>query len=326
MARPRVFLSSTFYDLRYIRNDLERFINEMGYESILNERGNIPYGRDKRLEEYCYKEVELCDILISIIGGRYGSSSSEGTHSISQKEFKKALELSKQVYIFIEKSVYNEYQTYLENKDNGQFKPRFVDNPKVFEFIEEIYNLPNNNPISNFESSQDIIEYLREQWAGLFQRFLMEETRKKEINIFKEIKSSVNVLEQLIEYLTEEKKNKNEAINHILLSNHPVFNKIKNLLNIPYRVYFTNRNELDKLLSARRFNKVEEEKWDNENYEEWINKQGNYILKIKNELFNKNGKLKIITKDNWDDEYIKFEEYPKEPPFFEEENEFEVPF
>lgn len=74
MAKPRVFVSSTFYDLKQVRADLERFIKELGYESILNERGNIAYGSIERLEEYCYKEVALCDIVIAIIGGRLGSN------------------------------------------------------------------------------------------------------------------------------------------------------------------------------------------------------------------------------------------------------------
>ena len=51
MARPRVFVSSTFYDLKYIRQDLEYFIKEMGYDPILNERGTIAYGSAERLEE-----------------------------------------------------------------------------------------------------------------------------------------------------------------------------------------------------------------------------------------------------------------------------------
>jgi hypothetical protein len=37
MAKPRIFVSSTFYDLRQIRSDLERFIKEIGYEPVLNE-------------------------------------------------------------------------------------------------------------------------------------------------------------------------------------------------------------------------------------------------------------------------------------------------
>lgn len=75
MAKPRVFISSTFYDLKQIRSDIDSFIQNLGYESIRNEEGNIPYGKDKSLEDYCYKEIKSVDILISIIGGRYGSES-----------------------------------------------------------------------------------------------------------------------------------------------------------------------------------------------------------------------------------------------------------
>jgi hypothetical protein len=35
MAKPRVFISSTFYDLRHLRADLERFIKEMDLSQSL---------------------------------------------------------------------------------------------------------------------------------------------------------------------------------------------------------------------------------------------------------------------------------------------------
>jgi hypothetical protein len=73
MASPRIFLSSTFYDLRQVRSDLEGFIRGLGYEAVAHERGDVPYGNDSALEDYCYKEVANCDILVSVIGGRYGS-------------------------------------------------------------------------------------------------------------------------------------------------------------------------------------------------------------------------------------------------------------
>ena len=44
MARPRVFISSTFYDLKQVRSDLERFVKDMGYDPVRHERGHIPYG------------------------------------------------------------------------------------------------------------------------------------------------------------------------------------------------------------------------------------------------------------------------------------------
>jgi predicted transcriptional regulator len=101
MANPRIFISSTFYDLRHVRADLERFIKEQGYDPVLNEQGNIPYGKDDKLEEYCYKEIANVHILVSIFGGRYGSESKVDRNSISQMELKTAYSLNKQtLYIY----------------------------------------------------------------------------------------------------------------------------------------------------------------------------------------------------------------------------------
>lgn len=37
MAKTRVFISSTFYDLRQIRADIDRFLRSPGYDAIRNE-------------------------------------------------------------------------------------------------------------------------------------------------------------------------------------------------------------------------------------------------------------------------------------------------
>jgi len=55
MAKPRIFISSTFFDLKQVRSDIDRFIKDLGYEPVLNELGSIPYGKNDKLEEYCYK-------------------------------------------------------------------------------------------------------------------------------------------------------------------------------------------------------------------------------------------------------------------------------
>ncbi|WP_278789612.1 DUF4062 domain-containing protein [Leyella stercorea] len=104
MAKPRIFISSTFYDLRQVRSDLDQFIEALGYEPIRNEEGDIPYGKEEELEEYCYKEIKMCDILVCIIGNKYGSESKSEHYSITQRELKTAIEEKKQVYIFIENS------------------------------------------------------------------------------------------------------------------------------------------------------------------------------------------------------------------------------
>jgi hypothetical protein len=253
MAKPRVFLSSTYYDLKQIRADLERFIREQGYEPILNELGNIPYGKEEGLEEYCYKEIGGIDILVSVIGGRFGSTSNHGEKSISQMELNTAIGLNKQVYIFIDRNVHQEYQFYLQNKNTKEVKYKYADNVKIYEFIEFVESLPNNNTIYGFETSRDITNFLKEQWAGLFQRFLQEQTRIKEINLIQGLESTSKTLNQLVNFLTEERTEKDNAINEILMSNHPAIEQIQQYLGITYRVYFTNYEELSELLKAKGF-------------------------------------------------------------------------
>ncbi|GEB88102.1 uncharacterized protein DUF4062 [Zymomonas mobilis] len=102
MARPRVFVSSTYYDLKYIRASLEGFIESIGFEAILFERGNIPFHSDTPLDKSCYHEAENADIFVLIVGGRYGSPTSDSHHttgqpleghlSITRREFNSAQE------------------------------------------------------------------------------------------------------------------------------------------------------------------------------------------------------------------------------------------
>lgn len=310
MARPRVFISSTYYDLKNVRADLERFIRERGYDPVLNERGNIPYGSDERLEEYCYKEIELCDILISIIGGRYGSQSGEADYSISQKELKTALDFGRPVYIFIEKNVLAEHRTYEKNKGVKDFQCVSVDDVRVYKFLDETLALPFNNPVVPFETSGDIIKNLREQWSGLFQRLLRETSRQKEVHLLEDMKAMISTLKQLVTFLTSEKTKGEQAIRDILLSNHPIFEQLRKLLMVPYRVFFANLDDLNAWLSQRSFNPIEEKHWDDPKAMEWGRTRENIqsLLKINKKVFEKDGKLKIYTPEEWDIKLISVED------------------
>lgn len=304
MAKPKIFLSSTYYDLKQVRADIEKFIRELGYEPVLNEQGNIPYGKEDKLEAYCYKEINNVDILVSIIGGRYGSDSKFEKHSVSQMELKTAYELNKQVYIFIEKSIYNEYQFYLANKDNESVKFTYADNIKIHQFIEYVESLPNNNTIHGFETSNDIIVFLKAQWAGLFQRFLEEQIRIKELNVIKGIENTAKTLNQLVTFLTDEKRGKDNTINEILLSNHPAMEQLKIGLGIPYRVFFTNKEEFIELLTARGFAESE----DNLPFGDqiWVTERNSkkYTLTFSEDIFNSDNKLKVFTKEEWNPAFI----------------------
>lgn len=307
MAKPRIFVSSTYYDLKHIRADVERFVKEQGYEAILNEKGHIPYGNKERLEEYCYKEIERCDILVSVIGGRFGSESRSENYSISNLELKTAIEKGRQVYIFIENAVLAEYKTYEANKHNENITYTAVDDVRVYEFLEEVFSLPINNQVKGFDTVQAINTYLKEQWSGLFQRLLSESARQKEVNLIEDLKNTSKTLNQLVNYLIDEKSQGNQAIQNILLSTHPAFDEIQRLLEIPYRVFFQNVDELSALLKARQFDQEEFfdsfDSWHKPDFISWKRQKADIYLRVSKDIFEDNC-LKIYAPHEWKKNWI----------------------
>lgn len=279
----------------------------MRYEPIRNEDGDIPYGKEAPLEDYCYKEIQQCDILVCIIGNKYGSESQKDKYSVTQQELKTAIEQGKQVYIFIEKNVSSEYETYLLNKDKD-IRYKFVDNPQIYKFIEEIRRLRVNNNIKSFESTSDVTVYLREQFAGLFKRFIDEQNKVKELNTISQLEKTVQTLEKLVELLAEKNSDQSEKLNEILLLNNPLIDKIKDSLNIPYNFYISGISDLNSLLHARGFRRKDEDSyfWTKESRKE--NKR--FELTLSEDLFSEDGRLKYVNPREWKDYYFSFQVVP----------------
>lgn len=325
MARPRVFISSTFYDLKQTREDLASFITEMGYEAVRNEEGNIPYGNRETLDKYCYREIQNIDIFVSIIGGRYGSTSSESQWSISQEELKKAIQEKKQVYIFILSNVASEYETYLINKGSDT-KYKHVDNIKIYEFIEDIKNLTSNNNIKEFSSFSEIQHYLKEQFAGLFQSFLGQQSRVRDLDLATKLEKTANTLEMLVDYFKETEKGNTAAVTSLLKSTHPLVTKLTELLGIRYGFWIENFEMLKSFMQVQNweFNGTSDDSSSENNYI-W-EKQSQKII-LSKEVFEENGDLKDIRLSDWKEDYLRIIEKPDNystitpPP-----SEFDLPF
>lgn len=202
MAKPKVFISSTFYDLRHIRASLEGFIEGLGYDPILSERGKIPYDSEKPLDKSCYRDASRVDIFVLLIGGRYGSAASDENlkttpefydhyESVTKTEFRAAIDNDIPVYILVDKSVYIEYETYKLNRENNDFKYKQVDSVNVYRMLDEIADLPRNKTLYTFERYTEIEAWLKEQWAGTFQDLLI---RRKEYKEFSTLSQQVGEL------------------------------------------------------------------------------------------------------------------------------------
>jgi len=186
VAKPSVFISSTYYDLKHIRSSLEQFVVSLGYDPILSEKGNIAYSSLVPLDESCYKQAQGCDIFVVVIGGRYGSEVSETRgqesqqsffdtyDSVTKREFENAYDGDIPVYVLIEKSVFSEYETFKRNIGNESVKYAHVDSINIFKFINLVLTKNRNNPVFQFEKESEIESWLKEQWAGLFKDMLTD--------------------------------------------------------------------------------------------------------------------------------------------------------
>lgn len=183
MAKPRVFISSTFYDLKHIRSSLEQFVENLGYDAVLSEKGAIAYDPDLPLDESCYREVENSDIFVLIIGGRYGSHASgedeapsedffDRYASITKREYESAVKRDIPIYILVDRAVHTEYETFRKNRGKQDITYAHVDSVNVFLLIDDILSQARNNPIHQFDRHTEIATWLREQWGGLFKEML----------------------------------------------------------------------------------------------------------------------------------------------------------
>lgn len=205
--KPRIFVSSTFYDLKYIREDLSNFIKAHDFEPILFEDGDIGYNPGMALDDSCYKAMENSDMAILIIGGNYGSPATgedvkefEEFISVTRKEFRKGVEKGVPFYIFIDKNVYAEYGIYelnVKEIELGTCKIKFkaTKNINVFRFIREIQSIK-QIAITEFDKVAVIKDFLSKQWSDMFKNYLSSIKQQREIE---QIQDSINSMNVLIE-------------------------------------------------------------------------------------------------------------------------------
>ena len=163
---PSIMVSSTFYDLRQIRADLTAFIvDELGYVPLLSELNSFPVNPDASTIENCRQRVEEhADVLVLVVGGRYGSIDTDTAKSITNLEYLAARSKGIPVYAFVEKKVLALVPVWLRNKD-ANFAG-IVDDARVLQFIDQIRSV-DKVWMHEFETAGEIINALRNQLAYL---------------------------------------------------------------------------------------------------------------------------------------------------------------
>lgn len=290
MAAPRVFISSTYYDLRHVREDIGNFIKSMGYEPVMHDKGGITYTQTETLEESCYSELQNCDIVICIIGNKYGSKSQDGDLSITMKELMSAIKARKKIYIYVLKDVYIENKTYLRNK-NKEFEPASVDNIKIHEFVADIQENVKNHPIETFENISDIINNLKTQFAGLFQRLLVQDAAATETKTAYDLQASADKIKSTIDRFDKNAQDFFQRFDGtIFRTNFAVRYLQKVLGHTKYQLFISNKDELCDFILSLGF---EEPKFLSQNSIVFTKTASDkiYSLTIMDKLFDQNGDI-----------------------------------
>lgn len=212
--KPRIFVSSTFYDLRYIREDLSNFIKAHDFEPIMFEDGDIGYIPGRPLDDSCYKTMKSADMVLLIIGGNYGSPATgeikdefKEYMSVTRNEFKEAMNSGIPMYTFIDSKVYAEFEVYEANYDKIEIKRETINfrNTKdinVFRFIREIKGIGRISVIE-FEKVTQIKDFLSKQWSDMFKNYLdclkENESNKKIENTVDEMKTLIKKMNIMLD-------------------------------------------------------------------------------------------------------------------------------
>ena len=231
MARLRVFVSSTCYDLDVLRSELRPFIAGMGYEPVMSDYSDVLYDPRSHTHDSCLKEVPGCDMVILIIGSRFGGLAVPGAFaqldfaaleklstrpgvletterlSITQLEVLKAVEQSIPVYAFVDDKVMHDHHVYERNKDKADIIDQ-IEFPSIqkretakyiFEFINFLTHRVTNNSITSFTRLEEIRLHLLGQWSQLLQRLLMESrTKTKELRRYQDFSERLEDLKAVV--------------------------------------------------------------------------------------------------------------------------------
>ncbi|TMU23992.1 DUF4062 domain-containing protein [Halomonas sp. ATBC28] len=192
--KAKVFVSSTYLDLKSTRESVCNALGKNMLEPVLFEKGGVFFDPDCPLDTSCYKRVSECDLYILIIGSRYGSRSSQleilddvGTcefNSVTREEWVEAKRNDIPIYIFVKLEVLSEYHIY-KKQDSRKYKCVNVDDVNVFRLIDEIYSEKMNNLVQPYEKPEHIVNFFLQQSSGLLKKFLDDRRSSRSANIEK---------------------------------------------------------------------------------------------------------------------------------------------
>jgi len=195
---PNIFISSTISDLHYLRDALRDSVADLSYNPVMSDYGEVGYLHPHTAAASCYRSLRQCQMVVLIIGKKYGKPSSDG-FSVTHREFLTAKENGIPTISFVEGQVLN-FKEVFEADPSAQLWDSFpgMDDPrKTFGFIDEVIASPSYNGLIPFTSVADAKRILKLQIADFVGERLSETispVRSEVQDVLAEIKTLRNQL------------------------------------------------------------------------------------------------------------------------------------
>ena len=180
--------------------------------------------------------------------------------------------------------------------DKEPFKPFAADNIKIHKFIAELKTNNNNFPIQDFESVLDITNSIKDQFAGLFQNLLQNESTITNEKTYYDLVDTSNEIKNLVKSFEEEKELFFKKFDSTFFANNPLMTVLRNVLELEgIQLFIDNKNELinfiEKMGYTNDFDEFSDEFSDDLSYSR-IDNSIRKTLKIKSDIFDEDGKIK----------------------------------
>lgn len=266
MAAPKIFVSSTCYDLQEVRITIHDHIKNYGYEPVMSDYDDIFYHPDLNVQDACISAISNCNMFILVIGNKYGTtyyqhqkSENNIPNSVTLQEFSKAISLNIPKIILLNKWVHHDYRNYrkvLEKKyteyfNNNSNSSTDIESIKlkikmdfdneyhfpeseykyIFYFLDKIKELQTGNAFHEFENSKDIQKILIKQWAGyMTQSLTWYQNKFAQKTVEQHIDDRIQPIEKLLVSLADTMRpESNSSKNFIELATSSNMENIQNI-------------------------------------------------------------------------------------------------